>query len=101
MTISHVEGKSTIILVDSVINSGKTIVEFLERVRAVSETVRVVIVAGVVQADVMASETGAMARMLAADENAWLVALRVSKNKFTGKGGTDTGNRLFNTTRMD
>jgi len=29
------------------------------------------------------------------------VALRLSKNKFTGKGGTDTGNRLFNTIRLD
>ena len=24
-------------------------------------------------------------------------ALRISENKYTGKGGTDTGNRLFNT----
>jgi len=27
-----------------------------------------------------------------------LVALRVSKNKHAGRGGTDTGNKLFNTT---
>jgi len=26
-----------------------------------------------------------------------IIALRLSKNKFTSKGTTDTGNRLFNT----
>ncbi|KAJ2918152.1 hypothetical protein MD484_g2220, partial [Candolleomyces efflorescens] len=101
LTPRRINDRKTIILVDSVINSGKTIVEFVEKVRLVSEAVRIVVVAGVVQADVMDSGTGTMARMLTGDGNAWLVALRMSKNKFTGKGGTDTGNRLFNTTQMD
>lgn len=29
-----------------------------------------------------------------------LVALRQSENQFTGSRGTDTGNRLFNTTHL-
>ena len=29
-----------------------------------------------------------------------LVALRLADNKYIGSGGTDTGNRLFNTTRL-
>ncbi|KAK3312150.1 hypothetical protein B0H66DRAFT_632633 [Apodospora peruviana] len=44
---------------------------------------------------------GLLGRMLATDEKLSLVALRLSENKFTGRGGTDTGNRLFNTPHLD
>ncbi|KAG8749303.1 hypothetical protein FRC11_011450 [Ceratobasidium sp. 423] len=95
----YVEGQRTIILVDSVINTGKSIVDFVTRIREVDACIRIVVVAGVVQAKSF-SRT-ALAQVLTADRNFVIVALRQSDNKFTGKGTTDTGNRLFNTTRLD
>jgi uracil phosphoribosyltransferase len=83
-----------VILVDSVINSGKTIVEFVRHIRALHPTVYIVVVAGVVQAGFVSNGT------LQSDENLSIVALRLSDNKYTGKGGTDTGNRLFTTTHL-
>lgn len=90
----HIEGQITIVLVDSVINSGKTILEFIRHIRNIHAMIRIVVVAGVVQDEVIAG--GA----LTAFANLSLVTLRTSKNKYTGSGGTDTGNRLFNTTHL-
>ncbi|KAK0653165.1 uracil phosphoribosyltransferase-domain-containing protein [Cercophora newfieldiana] len=101
ITEEHLNGVMTMLLVDSVVNSGKTVVEFVDRVRRVAgkTAVRIVVVAGVVQAG--AVEEGAMlGSVLKGDGMLELVALRMSENKFTGRGGTDTGNRLFNTTRL-
>jgi orotate phosphoribosyltransferase-like protein len=39
----------TVILVDSVINSGKSTVQFVQRIQAINGAVRIVVVAGVVQ----------------------------------------------------
>lgn len=47
----HVQGKVTIILGDSVINSGETVAEFLGRIQILHSTVRIVVVAGVVQVE--------------------------------------------------
>jgi uracil phosphoribosyltransferase len=88
-----------VILVDLVVNSGKSVVEFVERIRKLSPTARIVIVSGVVQDQAVAS--GELADMLALAPNLHLVALRFSENKYTGKGRTDTGHRLFNTTDQD
>lgn len=98
----HLDKQHTIILVDSVVNNGKTVLEFLARIRGMKEgkDIRVVVVAGVVQADAMGPEHE-LGQVLRKDGNFHLVALRVSENKFTGRGGTDTGNRLFGTTRLD
>jgi uracil phosphoribosyltransferase len=95
----HLKQKTTVILVDSVVNSGKSVVEFVERIRKLSPTARIVIVSGVVQDQAVAS--GELADMLALAPNLHLVALRLSENKYTGKGRTDTGHRLFNTTDQD
>lgn len=94
----HIDGQRTIILVDSVVNSGKTVVEFVQHIRAISSEVCIVVVAGVVQRQCVSN--GSVADLLGLDENMWVVALRLSDNKFTGKGTTDTGNRLFHTTRL-
>ncbi|KAK6591835.1 uracil phosphoribosyltransferase [Botrytis cinerea] len=77
---THVEGQLNIVLVDSVVNSGKTIVEFC---RAYPEAAR-----------------NDPYRCGSRSGNFSIVALRLSENKFTGKGTTDTGNRLFNTTYL-
>lgn len=87
----------TLVLVDSVINSGKSVKEFVERVRNIDAGIRIVVVAGVVQKKAI---TGILKELASVDDLS-LVALRLSDNKFTGRGGTDTGNRLFNTTHLD
>jgi uracil phosphoribosyltransferase/phosphoserine phosphatase/adenylylsulfate kinase-like enzyme len=96
--LHHLRGQLTLVLVDSVVNSGKTIVEFVRHVRSLHPTIRIVIVAGVVQAQAV-SEAG-LPQALAGHTGLSLVALRQSDNKFTGTGTTDTGNRLFNTTHL-
>ncbi|KAK7461317.1 hypothetical protein VKT23_008496 [Stygiomarasmius scandens] len=96
----HIEGRRTIILVDSVVNTGSTLVAFIRRIRELNETARIVVVAGVVQAKALSRTK--LAQFLTADRNVdQVVALRKSDNKFTGRGTTDTGNRLFNTTQLD
>ncbi|KAK4152281.1 hypothetical protein C8A00DRAFT_35024 [Chaetomidium leptoderma] len=96
----HIKGKWTVILVDSVVNSGKSVVEFVERVRSFDPTISIVVVAGVVQSQSL-SPAASLGRVLEADRALSLVALRLSENKFQGRGGTDTGNRLFNTTQFN
>ncbi|TVY36103.1 hypothetical protein LOCC1_G007561 [Lachnellula occidentalis] len=93
----HVQGQRTLILVDSVINSGNTIVDFVQHVRdQLHSTIRIVVVTNVAQV----RSIGTMAHQLSADESFDLVALRLSENKFTGTKNVDTGNRLFNTTHL-
>jgi uracil phosphoribosyltransferase/phosphoserine phosphatase len=95
---NHLEGTCTVILVDSVVNSGLTVVQFVQHIRTIRSGIRIIVVAGVVQAQAVSE--GSFARILTRDGNLSLVALRLSDNKFTGKGTTDTGNRLFNTTGL-
>ncbi|KAK5108904.1 hypothetical protein LTR62_007706 [Meristemomyces frigidus] len=96
----HSRGQATVILVDSVINTGQSIVEFVERVRELEPDIRIVVVAGVVQADTV--KTGSLIRKLACKGgNLSVVALRLSANSYKGHKATDTGDRLFNTTEVD
>lgn len=83
------------------VNSGQTVVEFVQHIRHLHPTIRIVVVAGVVQAKSLAESKGSFAQILGEDVNVGVVALRLSDNQFTGKGTTDTGNRLFNTTHLD
>jgi uracil phosphoribosyltransferase/adenylate kinase/phosphoserine phosphatase len=118
ITGKHLQMMRTIILVDSVINSGKSVVEFIQRVWELKQassggcgrsgdgsgngTIRIIVVAGVVQLqaiDKIKSICGSSKHRNRLSMS--LVALRLSDNKFTGKRGTDTGNRLFNTTFLD
>ncbi|KAJ7077392.1 uracil phosphoribosyltransferase-domain-containing protein [Mycena belliarum] len=99
LTHEHVRGRETIVLVDSVVNSGKSIDEFVAHIRALHPTVRIVVVAGVVQAQSLLD--GVLGDALARDDNIGVVSLRLSENKYTGRGATDTGHRLFNTTHLD
>lgn len=97
--VRHLEHQKTVILVDSVINSGASIIEMIKHVRSLHNKIRIVVVAGVVQAQ--AVEHNHEMAVLMRRRGVILVALRVSDNKYTGAGGSDTGNRLFNTTRLD
>lgn len=97
--LHHLKDRRTVLLVDSVVNNGKTAVQFIHRVRGLHPDIRIVVVAGVVQSQAVTGDTP-LAHALANDPNIGIVALRLSDNKYTGKGGTDTGNRLFNTTHL-
>ncbi|KAL2818252.1 uracil phosphoribosyltransferase-domain-containing protein [Aspergillus cavernicola] len=94
----HLKGIVTVILVDSVINNGDTIVKFVQSIRRLHAAICIVVVAGVVQ-DQAVSGCSPI-RALARSSQLTIVALRVSANKYTGRGNTDTGNRLFNTPHL-
>lgn len=98
--VHHLRGQHTVILVDSVVNTGKTVVQFVRKIRNLHATIHIVVVAGVVQAQANSKTGGTLGQSLTGHPNVSLVALRVSENKFTGTGTTDTGNRLFNTTHL-
>lgn len=98
LKLHHLQGQSTVVLVDSVVNNGTTVIQFEQHVRKLNPTIRVVVVAGVVQAASVSE--GSPICGLARNTKLDIIALRLSKNKFTGKGTTDTGNRLFNTTHV-
>jgi uracil phosphoribosyltransferase/phosphoserine phosphatase/adenylate kinase len=97
--LHHLRGQRTVVLVDSVVNRGDTVVRFVRRVRELCAAVQIVVVAGVAQARSV-EEGGRLAREFGAHPRLALVALRLSDNQFTGSGATDTGNRLFNTTHL-
>ncbi|KAI9042046.1 uracil phosphoribosyltransferase [Aspergillus affinis] len=99
LTAERLQRSSTVILVDSVINSGKSIFEFVCHIRRLAPVIPIVVVAGVVQKQAIAGDSPIAT--LAVHGKLTVVALRVSENKYTGKGGTDTGNCLFNTVHLD
>ncbi|KAF2475228.1 uncharacterized protein BDR25DRAFT_382102 [Lindgomyces ingoldianus] len=99
LQLEHIQGMYSVILVDCVVNSGSTVIRFVKRVRELNATIRIVVVAGVVQDKCISGESS-LINSLAHEKNASLVTLRTSTTKFTGIGTTDTGNRLFNTTHL-
>ena len=97
ITRHHLPEQGTVVLVDSVINSGKSIVEFVNRIRHLDATIRIVVVAGVAHVKSLPY----LAHGLPSLEDFSLVILRQSDNQFQGTRGVDTGNRLFNTTHLN
>ncbi|KAJ6003569.1 hypothetical protein N7522_006261 [Penicillium canescens] len=95
----HLQGRVTIFLVDSVINTGQSILEFVRHIRHLHASIRIIVVAGVIQAKSVS--TGRIAQELSRFRRLSFVALRLSDNQFTGRGNTDTGHRLFNTVHLD
>jgi uracil phosphoribosyltransferase len=91
-------GMRTVVLVDSVVNTGRTMLKFVHHIQALHPTIRIIMVGGVVQAEAVAEDSTLMA--LTHGEQISFVALRKSENNYLGTGGTDTGNRLFNTTYL-
>ncbi|KAI0176087.1 hypothetical protein GGR52DRAFT_589883 [Hypoxylon sp. FL1284] len=90
-----------IVLVDAVINSGKTIVNFVQHLRpkradgVPRRDIPIIIVAGVVQFGALSQSK--YADILADCNELSIVALRISSNMYAATGKTDTGNRLLNT----
>lgn len=104
----HLQGQLTVLLVDSVVNKGNTVVDFMKHVRKLHATIRIVVVAGVVQEKaigkgILPAESGSGSILVQAPSHhrtLSIVALRTSSTEFVGSGTTDTGNRLFNTTHL-
>lgn len=94
----HLHSQETVIVVDSVINNGHTMIAMIRRIRSLHRTIRIVVVTGVVQAQVLISSHELFKVMQRNDVK--FIALRASQNKYTGTKTTDTGNRLFNTTHL-
>lgn len=90
----HLQGLQTIVLVDSVIHTGETVLKFLRRIRDLRPNVRIITVAGVIFSDFLSNAE------LAGYRNFSLVTLRISENGYTGVGTLRTGNRLFNMTHL-
>ncbi|RAL15890.1 uracil phosphoribosyltransferase [Aspergillus homomorphus CBS 101889] len=98
ITHEHLNDRATAILVDSVINTGSSVLEMIQHIRQINATLRIVVVAGVVQKQAVAARSPLC--MVARKSNVGLIALRLSENKYTGTGTTDTGNRLFGTMHL-
>ncbi|KAJ7621753.1 uracil phosphoribosyltransferase [Mycena polygramma] len=95
----HLRERKVVLLVDSVVNNGKSVDEFVSHIRTLDSIISIVVVTGVIQARSLSD--GIVGDLLARDDNIGFVSLRLSDNKYTGQGTTDTGNRLFNTTHLD
>lgn len=95
ITREHIEGNATVIPADSVIKNGATIVKFVQFIRAMHGTIRIVVAADAVHEQAVSG--GSPIRTLARSSKLSIVALRLSNIKHSGSGSTDTGNRLFNT----
>ncbi|CAG8380861.1 unnamed protein product, partial [Penicillium salamii] len=96
---THLQDRVTILLVDSVVNTGHSILEFVRHIRQLNSSIRIIVIAGVIQEKSVS--TGMIAQELSRFRRLSFVALRLSKNQFTGKGPTDTGHRLFNSVLLD
>ncbi|KAI1143168.1 uracil phosphoribosyltransferase-domain-containing protein [Hypoxylon sp. FL0543] len=75
ITKDHLTQRRQVVLVDSMINSGKTIMEFVQHIREINGAIPIVIVAVVVQ--YATTSKGAFAQMLASRPRLSLVALRL------------------------
>jgi len=80
-----------IIVVDAVINTGKSIEKAIEHLRRCKPR-KIIVATLIMQKDAI--------HLSEKYSEIYFYALRVSENKYVGKGGTDTGNRLFNTTNL-
>ncbi|KAJ5801755.1 uncharacterized protein N7518_003823 [Penicillium psychrosexuale] len=94
----HLKNMVAIILVDSVVNTGKSVLQFVQHIRNLNATIRIVVVAGVIHSQTVSKSR--IAGSFSQFDRLSFVALRLSDNQFTGRGTTDTGNRLFNTVDM-
>lgn len=80
-----------VIIVDAVINTGKSIEKAIEHLQK-SKPRKIFVATLIMQKDAL--------HLSEKYSDIYFYALRVSENKYIGKGGTDTGNRLFNTINL-
>ena len=84
----HLHGQATVLLVDSVVNSGRSMVQFIRHIRCLHARIRIVVVAGVVQRESISPGRGHLYALADEIGGFMAVTLRLSDN------------RLFNTTHM-
>jgi uracil phosphoribosyltransferase len=77
-----------IIIVDAVVNTGKSMLKIIEKLQKKS-CKKIMIATLILQKEALI--------LFESYQTISFYALRISENKYVGKGGTDTGNRLFNT----
>ncbi|KAE8322298.1 uracil phosphoribosyltransferase-domain-containing protein [Aspergillus sergii] len=94
----HLEDRFAVILVDSVVNSGGTILDFVRHIRDLNKEVPVVVIAEVMQAECVSG--GRLTAALAKYDHLQFITLRISENKYKGTGASDTRSRLFNTLHL-
>ena len=99
VTSRALAGRSVVMLVDAVINKGATVKKYIEHIRKLDMNVRIVVVAGVVQAQSV-GKGGPVQKLARKYGKISIVALRLSENEVIGSGTTDSGNRLFNSTQL-
>lgn len=80
----------TCVLIDAVVNSGRSLEPMLAQCAALRTFVLSLV-----------TPTPTAERLARAWPAVHFLFARLSDNQYTGKGGTDTGNRLFGTTRLD
>lgn len=80
LKLHHLEHREWVLLVDSVVNSGKKIVEFVKRIHILHTTILILVVTGVVR---KVTITGPF-EFLDGYVGLTRATLRVSENKFTG-----------------
>ena len=94
----HLQDQCMMILMNSMINIDKSIIEFVQHVRKLHVTIRIVIIADVIQTQCVSESTFEQA--LGKYAHLYLITLRLSEIKFIDSDTTDIGNRLFNTTHL-
>lgn len=77
-----------VIIVDAVINSGKTVLKVIEGFHKFTPK-KIIVATLILQKEAM--------RIVEENPDISFYALRISENRYVGKGEADTGNRLFNT----
>jgi uracil phosphoribosyltransferase/phosphoserine phosphatase len=77
---NDLRGRKTVLLVDSVVNSGKTVFAFMKAIQNIDKFIRIVVVAGVIYEPTVSGQN--IARNLGFFPSASFVALRLSKNQF-------------------
>ena len=84
---------------DSVVNTDKTIVKFVQHVRKLYTTIRIVVVIGIIQAQCI-SGSSTLNQIFTLHIKLYFIILRLSDTKFINNNIIDTGNYLFNTTYL-
>ena len=89
----YLKGTVTVILVDSVISTGDAILEFVRHIHDLHATIRILVVAGVIQDGLI--KRSRVTQQLVSFVRLSFIALRISENSYTGTGPSDTGARLY------
>ena len=89
----HLDGQLTVVLVISVVKTGKSVIEFVRHVRKLHATIQIMVIAGVIQSQCVVGMN--LKKALADQTRLYLISLWHSGTKITDSDLTNTNNRLF------